>query len=405
MSTEQKARRAFEEEQEREVRRETYEYVYRRKMPLEIPIEEVILYIAFPLEAYWRKASVQRKVEGRVVNVEGLIHPSFSGVIFPIEYKVSMEDEKNFLIEKARGYAPCPVCGRTIKAEIENEKFTVNKPIKNFTREVAYEMAISQLAYEIAPRMKSHVEAKHNMKFTAIDKSEILIVRYVGGEEVVTTATIAKYRCEYDEADDLMGVNGILEHVINSHENVHITKKVKAFVEDVTATTEWLLGLGKEKIPIVGAHRSTFYYILSDRGNPGINYKILDRTYFRAWLHMSVVERKDRVDLVITADIPRPLRLIYHYPLFRYVPHAIAYKMNAEQYERFMNRVRRELRRRGYPTENLEKMYEFVTGGLVYTYIEPRHAFGIDLDTLRSLKDKVAQKREDLSVFLSHRVV
>ena len=289
--------------------------------------------------------------------------------------------------------------------EVESEEFSVKEPVRRFTREVAYETAISTLAYHIAPRMKSHIEARHGVKFTPIAKEEVLMVRYVSGEEIVRPVEITRYRCEHDRSTDIIGVNGILDHVINNHENTHIAKEVKAFVEDVTETTKRLLGLGKDRIPILGAHRSTFRYTLSNRGNSGADYRVLDRTYFTAWLHMSVVERRDRVDLVITASIPRPLRLIFHHPLFRYIPHAIAYKMNQKQYEHFMYRARRELRRRGYPTDNLEKMYEFVTGSLVYTHVEPKHIFGIDLKTLKSLKDKVSQKGEELGVFLSDRVV
>lgn len=385
---------------------DTEEVTHEKKygfIPKKTPVDQAVLHLEFPLEAYWRKINVKRVTEDKIENVEGMIYPSFSDVVFTADYKISQLDDKEFLIHSARGYVPCPLCGTNIATRIENYEYEVKRPIRKFTREVAYEIVISALSKELSFRTKNHIEKVHGYKFELTGREKVLIARYVGGEEVIIEAFIAKYRCLKDK-EEFIGVNGILDHVVNYHENTEIASEVKKFVGEVRSTTEKLLNLGRESIPILGAFRSDFSYVLvPDTGKTSV--RLIDETHFKPWLRMKLVERSGRVDLIAVMTVPRPMRLIYHYPLFRYVPHVLAYKMSPERYLRFMNRVEKYLNDSGYNTENLEKMVGIITGGLVYTDIEPKNAFSVDIKTLESMRKKVEEKATDLRIFLSHRVV
>ena len=383
-------------EEERPAHERKYGYV-----PKKTDVEKAVLHVLFPLLAYWRRVNIKMKVGDRIINREGLIYPSFSDVVFPAEYRVEMVDNTTFLIKHARGYAPCPVCGRNIIAVLEDYEFSVKVPIKNFTPEVAYEMVISALAKEISYRMLNHIKARHNYGFKRIGTKKVLIVRHVGAEDVITEAYIARYVCPYDGYTKIVGVNGILEHLVLNHENTHISRKVTQFVERLASTTKKLLNLTKDKIPLLGAHRNTFTYTLAEGTGAKDRYRVLERVYFKPWLHMKAVKRKGRIDLVTVMNIPRPIRLVYHYPALTPVPHVIAYKSNPQYYLSFMRRVRRAMKSQGLPTERLDAIEAYVTGALAYTRITPRNAFTVDIETLESFRRKVEEKAVDLHVFLT----
>jgi hypothetical protein len=387
----------------------TENLVYEKKygyIPKETPVERAVLHVLFPLEVYWRNVTIKVKIGEKIVNKEGQVYPSFSDVVFPADYRIEMVSEKKFLISHARGYVTCPICGRNIMAKLENYEYETKNEIEKFTSEVAYEIVIMALAKELAARLKRHIEAVHGYNFKKSGRETVMITRYVGrGQEVVIQAPITTYKCPYDTKGGIYGVYGILDHLVTHHENTAKAKDVIAYLDNLVETTRKVLGLGKDKVPLIGAYRNTFYYVLDRRGAGRKTYRVIDWVWFKPWLYMKAVETASSVNLIVTASIPRPMRMIYHYPIFRYVPHVLAYKINPGYYMRFMERVKRRLRSRGYSTENLEKMVELVTGSLAYTKITPRSAFTIDLDTLENLRQAIEDVGETARVFLSKRVV
>lgn len=368
-----------------------------------VPPERGVLYLEFPLHAYWRDASTIPEL--KIKNVEGLIHPSFTIVTFTEGYRVEQVDQKSFVVHKASGYTPCPLCGRVIRAEVENTEIEVSKPIERFYPEVAYELAVSTIAKETSKKVKSHIMYTHNHKFEVVGKDKVTIMRNVGPEEIVIETEITSYMCKND-GKRVTGVLGILDHVVSEHEMTDTTKEVVALVERVTETAKKLANLGKENIPILGAFRNTFSYVLvPETGKPKNFFRVLKLEYFSSWLLLKVVERDGRVDLVATTMMPRPLRGIFHHPVFRYGVLEMAYKMNPNKYNWFIVETKRALQRNGYRVDRLAQIDSMITGALAYTPIEPKHAFGVSIDVLESVRRKIEEKAIDLRVFLSHRVV
>lgn len=389
------------ERRDKVVYEKRYGYIEKKK------IEQAILHVLFPLEAYWRNIKIRLKVDDKIVNREGQIYPSFSDIVFTADYKVEMinPDEGNkFLIHNARGYVTCPICGKNIIAKLEDHVYETRNKVRKFTHEVAYEIAIMALAKGLAARMKRHIEAKHNYLFKRLSREEILIVRYIGaGQEVIFPARITTYRCQYGDGDRLYGVYGILDHIVTHHENTGKAREIAEYINTLTDTTKKIFGLGRDKVPILGAHRNTFWYILDPRGSD--HFRVLYRARIKPWLYMELTEGRKGVNLSIVASIPRPMRMIYHYPIFRYVPHVIAYKANPEAYIGFMERTKLVLKRKGYKTENIEKIVELITGTLTYTRIEPRNAFSVDLSMLEELRKAIEDVGETARLFLSRKVV
>ena len=376
-----------------------YGYVRRS-----VPVEQATLHILFPLEVYWRNVTFKQKIGERIVNKEGQIYPSFSDIVFPAEYKIEMTDAEKrdkFMIHYARGYVPCPVCGAGVIAKIDNYEIATSNPIKRFTPEVAYEIVVTALSKELAARMKAHVESKHGFKFARVGKERITIVRYTGGEYVMFDTEITTYRCPADGQARILGVYGILDHLVNNHVNTDKTAEVRKFLDNLASTTLKIFGLGKDRIPILGAYRSVFDYRLSERGSGVDTVRVLAKTWFKPWLHAEVVERKDSVDMRIYASIPRPMRMIYHYPIYRYAPPVLSYKSNPNNFMNFVERAEDALRRRGYSTDALEAIVDLVTGPLARTKITPRNAFEIDLETLEDLRAAVDKVGDLARVFLA----
>lgn len=377
-----------------------YETKFARRR---LPTDKGILYLEFPLHAYWRHASSIPEL--RVKNVEGLIHPSFTIITFAEKYKVEQVEPTKFKVHHAVGYVPCVLCGKVIRSELANVEVDVEKPIERFYPEVAYELVLATLAKSLSPKVKSHIVHTHSHPFTVEGRERVVIMRNIGAEELVMESYITSYRCQKD-GEKVVGVLGMLDHVVSKHEGVDTAKKVVEFVGRVTDTTQKLLSLGKENIPILGAFRNTFSYVLvEDTGKPKSHSKLLVLEYFSRWLVMKVVEREGRVDLIASTTIPRALRGIYHHPLFRYAVVEMAYKMNPKKYNWFIVETKRALQRNGYPLERLRAIDSMITGTLSYTPIEPKHAFSVSLDVLESVRSKLEEKAVDLKVFLSHRVV
>jgi len=367
-----------------------------------VPVDQAVLHILFPLEAYWRNVTIRKKVGEKIVNLEGQVYPSFSDIVFPADFKIEMvdaEQRNKFLIHHARGYAPCPVCGRGIVAVLENYEYTTASRVKRFMPEVAYEIVASALAKELSARMKAHIQFKHKYFFSKIGETPVIIVRFTGGQYVTFEAKISEYRCPHDNKSDIVGVYGILDHLVTHHEHTDKAREVLEFINRLADTTSKIFGLKKEDIPILGAYRNVFTYTLVDRGSGENRVKVLAKAWFKPWLRAEVVERRDDVRLVVYASIPRPIRMIYHYPLFRYVPHVLAYKIDSRKYIDFIERARDRLDRLRYPTRRLDAMLELVTGAFAYSKVEPRNAFEIDLDTLENLRRIVEKVGEVVKVF------
>ncbi len=375
--------------------------VVRRK----VPVEQAVLHVVFPLEAYWRRVSY---IGEDGVNHEGLIYPSFSDIVFPANYKIEMTDRTardTFLIHYANGFAPCPICGRGISAHLENYKVKIARGIKAFTHEAAYEIVAMALSQELAKRMKAHIGARHKYFFKRLGRERIQIVRYVGaGQVVVVDSMITTYACPRDGAKKLYGVYGVLDHLVSLHENTDITSKILQQINDIQRTAKLVLGLPREQVPILGAYRNTFTYPLVNRKSD-LKPRLLLYRRIRQWLSMRIIEHRDGVDLVLTASIPRPVRMIYHYPIFRYIPHVIAYKLDPDKYTSFMEDSINVLKRHGYGVERLEALYELVTGTLAYTSIEPKHAYNISLDLLADTRKAIDALGKRLSIFLGRKVV
>lgn len=378
-------------------------------IPRKTPVEQSMLHILFPLEMYWRKFNIPVRYEREITNKEGQIYPSFSDVVFPVSYKVELleSEDKNskFLIHQAKGYVSCPVCGINIKAKLEDYEYEIRNKLKRFTSEVAYEIAIMALAKELAARIKSHVVSRHELPFKILGKRKVYITRYVGvNQEVIIPAYITMYKCLHDGSTDILGVYGILSHIVSSHDKTGKSNEIVEYLGRIASTTEKILGLGKEKIPILGAHRNTFRYVIDTKGTGDETFRVIGKTWFKPWLRMAVVQTKNVTELVIYMSIPRPMRMIYHYPIFRYTPHVIAYKINPRRYVGFLQRMQSKLRRKGYNTENLEKMIELVTGSLAYTKVSIRNAFSISLDTLEELRSAIEDVGRIVSVFLPRKM-
>lgn len=378
--------------------------VYERKygyVRWEVPVEQAIFHVVFPLEAYWRKVTVKQKIGEQIVNLEGLIHPSFSDVVFPADYKIEMVGSNNreFLIHHARGYVPCPVCGKGIVTRLENYRITTAEPVSSFTPETAYEIVIMALSKELSARMKTHIESAHNFRFSRLGKEKVLIVRYTGRGYVTFDTDVTVYRCPHDD-QKLYGVFGILEHVVYNHSEVNKTAEVSKFVERLGETTFKIFGLGKDKIPIFGAYRNVFVYKLSDVSPKNDGVEVLAKTWFKPWLRAEVVEKKNAVLLKVYANIPRPVRMVYHYPIYRYVPLVLAYKSNPDNFVDFVERAERALKKRRYQTDALEAIVDLVTGPLAMTNLSPKNAFEVDMATLENLRTAVDKVGEMARVFL-----
>ncbi|MEM4787927.1 MAG: hypothetical protein QXV28_08115 [Ignisphaera sp.] len=367
-------------------------------VPKKFAVDRSIMYLEFPLHAYWREASTIPDLQIR--NAEGLIYPSYTILIYAEKYKIEQVEPTKFHIHTLSGYTPCVLCGKVFKAEISNTEVDVKKPIKNYHPEVAYELALTTIAPELAKKVKSHIIYTHNHKFDVIGKERVLIIRNVGTEDIVVTSTITAYRCQSDDAK-VYGVLGMLDHVVSNHERTEITNKVVEFVEKVNKTTHKLVNIGKENIPILGAFRNTFSYVaVESTGYTG--YRLLALEYLTRWLVLKAVEREGRVDIIASTSIPRAVRGIYHHPLFRYAILEIAYKVNPKKYNLFMIETKRALRKRGYSTERLDRMDSLITGALAYTPIEPKHAFDVNIDVLESVREKLEEKAVNLKLFLSN---
>jgi len=383
------------------------ETVYERKygaVRRSVPIDQTILHILFPLEAYWRNVTIKMKVGEKIVNKEGQIYPSFSDIVFPANYKIEMIDTEKrdrFLIHNARGYVPCPVCGRSIVAVLENYEYRTASEIKWFTPEVAYEIVAMALSKELSARIKSHIQARHNYFFKKTGETLVTIVRFTGKGYVAFDAKISTYQCPHDNKSRIIGVYGILDHIVTNHEHVDKSKEVLEYLNKLIETTSKIFSLGKENIPILGAYRNMFSYTLTEKGSGRDKVRVLAKTWFKPWLRGEVVEKYDRVELVFYTSIPRPIRMIYHYPLFRYVPHVLAYKIDPKRYVGFMERAMDQLDRYGYTTKKLEAMLELVTGAFAYSKIEPKNAFEIDLAMLEDLRRTAERVGSIARVFLS----
>jgi len=382
------------------------ETIYERKYGFvrkNVPVDEAILHVLFPLEVYWRNVSIKQKIGEKIVNREGLIYPSFSDVVFPADYMVEMVDTENrnkFLIHRARGYVPCPICGKSIVVRLENYEHTTSSKVRRFTPEVAYEIVTSALSKELSARVKSHIQYTHNYTFNKLHDEVVMIVRFTGSQYVTFDAKIAVFQCGKDGERGIMGVHGILDHIVTHHEHVDKSREVLEYLGKLAETTKKIFGLGKENIPILGAYRSAFKYMLAERGHGGDEVRVLGQTWFKPWLRGEVIEKRGKVDMVFYLNVPRPLRMIYHYPLFRYVPHALAYKVNPKQYIWFMESTAERLKKRGYPTKNVEAMLELVTGAFAYSKLEPRNAFEVDLKTLENLRETIDRVGTVAKVFL-----
>ncbi|MEM1842743.1 MAG: hypothetical protein QXL19_10250 [Ignisphaera sp.] len=376
-------------------------YEYEAKYtPKRFAVDRGIMYLEFPLHAYWRNT---KSTDLNIKNVEGLIYPSYTILTYAEKYKIEQVEPTKFHIHTLSGYTPCVLCGKVIKSELSNVDVEVKKPIKKYYEEVAYELALTQLAYDLSKKVKAHIVYTHNHKFNSLGKENILIIRNVGTEDIVVTSSITTYMCQSDGAK-VYGVLGILDHIVSEHEHTDITKKVVDFVERVNKTTHKLMSLGKENIPILGAFRNTFSYVAVE--STGYNgTRLLALEYIKRWLVLKAIEREGRVDIIASVIIPRSSRGIYHHPLFRYAILEMAYKANPGKYNYFMMNVKKILRRKGYSTERLDRIDSLITGSLAYTPIEPKHAFNIDIDVLESVREKLEEKALDLKVFLSHKVV
>lgn len=384
------------------VTQKTYEFE-TKYVPRRVSTDRSILYLEFPLHAYWRDVSTIPDLKLR--NVEGLIYPSFTILSFAKKYKVEQLEPTKFRIHQASGYTPCVICGKVIQAEVSNVDIEVKRPIERFYQEVAYELTLTALAKELAKKVKAHVMYTHNHKFDVVGKERVTIMRDVGAEEIVVEAEVTTYKCQND-GEKVYGVLGILDHVVSEHEHVNISKRVVEFVEKVNKTTYKLLSLGKENIPILGAFRNTFSYVLvPETGKPANHYRTLTLEYFTRWLMFKVVERNGRVDMVVTTMIPRAMRGIYHHPLFRYAVLEMAYKLDPKKYNWFMIETKKALLRNNYSVDRLTKIDSLITGTLAYTPIEPKHAFSVSMDELEACRSKLDEKAVDLRVFLSHKIV
>lgn len=382
------------------------ETVYEKKYGFvrrSVPTDEAILHVLFPLEVYWRNVSIKQKIGEKIVNREGQIYPSFSDVVFPADYKIEMVDTENrnkFLIHQARGYVPCPICGKSIVARLENYEQTTGSKVRRFTPEVAYEIVTSALSKELSARVKSHIQYTHNYTFKKLHDETVMIVRFTGNQYVTFDAKIAVFQCDKDREAGIMGVYGILDHIVTHHEHVDKAREVLEYLGKLAETTKKIFGLGKENIPILGAYRSTFKYTLAERGYGDDEVRVLNQTWFKPWLRGEVIEKRGKVDMMFYMSIPRPLRMIYHYPLFRYVPHALAYKINPKQYIWFMESTAERLKKRGYPTKNVDAMLELVSGAFAYSKLEPRNAFEVDLKTLENLREVIDRVGTTARIFL-----
>jgi len=376
-------------------------YEYEAKyIPKKFDVDRGIMYLEFPLNAYWRNT---KSTDLNIRNVEGLIYPSYTILTYAEKYKIEQIEPTKFRIHELAGYTPCILCGKIIRSELSNIDVEVKKPIRRYYEEIAYELALTQLAYDLSKKVKAHIVYTHNHKFKSLGKENILIIRNVGAEDIVVSSSIATYMCQYDGAK-VYGVLGMLDHIVSEHEHTNTSKKVVEFVDRVNKTTHKLLSLGKENIPILGAFRNTFSYVAVE--STGYNgSRLLTLEYIKRWLVLKAVEREGRVDIIATAIIPRALRGIYHHPLFRYAILEMAYKANPGKYNYFMMRVKKILRRMGYSTERIDKIDSLITGSLAYTPIEPKHAFNVDMNVLEAVREKLEEKALDLKVFLSHKVV
>lgn len=370
-------------------------------VPRRFAVDRGIMYLEFPLHAYWRDAKTMPDLKIR--NAEGLIHPSYTILTYAEKYKIEQVEPTKFHVHTLSGYTPCVLCGKVIKAELSNVEVDVERPIRNYHPEVAYELALTTLAPELAKKVKSHVMYTHNHKFDVLGKEEVLIIRNVGTEDIAVRSIITTYRCQSDGAK-VYGVLGMLDHVVSEHERTETAKKVVEFVEKVNKTTHELMSLGKENIPILGAFRNTFTYVaVESTGYSG--RRLLALEHLTRWLTLKAVEREGRVDIIASTAIPRALRGVYHHPLFRYAILEMAYKVNPKRYNVFMMETKRALRRRGYSTERLDRIDSLITGALAYTPIEPKHAFDVSMDVLEAVREKLEEKAADLRLFLSSRVV
>ncbi|MEM1694061.1 MAG: hypothetical protein QXH21_07350 [Ignisphaera sp.] len=370
-------------------------------VPKRISVDRSILYLEFPLHAYWRVPSNQ---EIDIRNAEGLIYPSYTILTYAEKYRIEQISPTKFHAHILSGYTPCILCGKIIKAELSNVEIDVESPIKRFYPEVAYELALIHLAPELAKKVRSHIMYTHNHRFETLGKDKVLIIRNVGVEEISVWSTITSYKCKEDGAK-VYGVLGMLDHVVTHHERTEITKSVIEFVEKVNKTTYDLLKLGKESIPILGAFRNTFSYVAVESTGRSGGAKVLALEHLSWWLTLKALERDGRVEVLAVTSMPRGLRSIYHHPLFRYAVLEMAYKINPKRYNLFMMNTKKALRRNGYSTERLDAIDSLITGALAYTPIEPKHAFNVDMNILEAVRSKLEEKIADIKFFLSHRVV
>jgi len=385
------------EEKEKQIVRKKYGYI-----PKTVSVDQAILYTLFPLEAYWRNITYPQKVGDKIVNREGQIYPSFSDLVFPADFEVELldsEERNKFKVHSARGYVICPLCSRTIKAHIEDEEFEIKSKIKRFFPEVGYELAITVLSSELAKRIRSHVIYKHDYRnIERVGKTKVFIMRFVSGEEIIFPTYITTYKCLEHPFSRLVGMYGVLDHIIREHAYPEKSREIREFISELNTTLSSILSL--RKVPIIGAYRNTFTYTVERRGN-GSGTKTLLFTKFKQWLNMKLLERKDRVDLVINLSVPRPIRMIYHYPLLSWIPHLIAYRVDRGKYMQFMIDAKKRLRKKGYSGDRIQEMIDLVTGALAYADIKPRDAFQISLEKLREIKEIAEDVGKTLRVFIA----
>ena len=391
--------------------------VYTRRKP---SAKDATLIALFPYRMYWRDlSSILRKHHDVVVstrNAEGEVYPSFSNYVHTTEFEATVsaprpptEEEAEKLdrddmmavdieINRLFAYVSCPHDGKQIwyvvsgkdSEETVGEKVTIfvwgNKI--PFPKETVFEAANMLAARNLAYRVLGHIR-KHGKTVEKGMKAPVLVVRHVFGKDVVIPAEITSY---YYEGKRTIGTTGVLYHFAEEAD-----KDIIDHVENVLQKAENALavvGMEKEDVPVITAHRTRFSINLVEGEKKG-KYKILSRHWVTTWLRLEAVRYEGgAVEMRAWMQVPRPERIVYQYPPLRYIPFIVAYKIAPHYYHRFIRSVRGNLKYMGYDTTKLDMFNELIVGGTVYSLID-KELVPVDINKVESALDAVIDLKGD----------